>query len=309
MWRRLEAYRCQQRLPQALLLSGPAGLGKRQLVEQFAKVLLCEHHSACGNCFACRLFEAKTHPDWINIAPEAGKELTVDKMRSLIEALALKPQYGQGKVVVIEASDRMNQAVANSFLKTLEEPTPQTVIILLSEFPSRLPATIRSRCQHLKLAIPPLAVSSQWLQRQGFTEDVAALALALNGGAPLKARDWLLSDAPLKREEFLKTWVQLLARRKDPVLLAQRWQNEPLDQIITWLLALTADLVYLAMGFGERLNPDQRILLQDQAKRLNLTRLIQFWQRLLEVREALHTHLNQALLLESVFLAVAKLRT
>ncbi len=309
VWQWLEEYRRQNRLPQALLVSGPSGLGKRQLVQQFAKTLLCANRSACGSCFACRLLEGGTHPDWVTVAPEADKDLTVDKIRDLIDTLALKPQYGQGRVVVIEACDRMNTAAANSFLKTLEEPAPGTVILLLSEFPGRLPATIRSRCQHLKLAVPPLAVSRPWLQRQGFAEEMAELALALNGGAPLAARDWLLGDAPARRGEFLKVWAQLLEGRKDPVILAQGWQDEPLEQIIAWLLALTADLVRLSMGLGERLlNPDQRTRLQDQAKRLNLTRLFKFWQRLLEVREALHTQLNKALLLEALFLATPRLK-
>lgn len=308
-WRCLEGYRRQNRLPPALLVSGPSGLGKRQLVRQFAQVLLCENRSACGECFACRLFEAQTHPDWVTVAPEPDKDLTVDKIRGLIDILALKPHYGRERVVVIEASDRMNLAAANSFLKTLEEPAPGTLIALLSESPARLPATVRSRCQHLKLAVPPLKVSSSWLQHQGFAEEMAELALALNGWAPLKARDWLLSDAPARRRNFLKDWVKLLEGSRDPVVLAQGWQDESLEQVLAWLLALTADLVHLSMGLGERLlNPDQRSLLQDQVKRLNLSRAFQFWQRLLETRQALHTQLNQALLLESLFLETSRLK-
>lgn len=309
VWQCLEEYRRQDRLPQALLLSGPAGLGKRQLVQRFAQTMLCENRSACGNCFACRLLEAGTHPDCVTVAPEADKDLTVDKIRDLIDTLALKPQYSQGRVVVICSCERMNAAAANSFLKTLEEPTPGTVILLLTEFPGRVPATIRSRCQHLKLAVPPLAVSLPWLQRQGFAEEMAELALMLNGGAPLAARDWLLSDVPARRCEFLKVWAQLFEGRRDPVILAQGWQDESLEQITTWLLALMADLARLSMGLGERLlNPDQRTLLQDQAKELNLTRLLKFWQRLLEMRETLHTQLNKALLLEALFLAIPRLK-
>lgn len=309
VWQCLEVYRRHDRLPQALLLSGPSGLGKRQLVQRFAKILLCANRSACGHCFACRLLEAGTHPDCVTVAPEADKDLTVDKIRDLIDTLALKPQYGQGRVVVIHSSDRMNTAAANSLLKTLEEPAPGTMIVLLSEFPGRVPVTIRSRCQHLKLAVPPLEVSRLWLKGQGFAEEMAELALALNGGAPLAARDWLLSDAPAKRGKFLKVLSQLFEGRKDPVILAQGWQDEPLEQIIAWLLALTADLVRLSMGLEEPLlNPDQRTWLQVKAKELNLARLFKFWQRLLEMREAVHTQLNKALLLEALFLATARLK-
>ncbi|GAB6067540.1 DNA polymerase III subunit delta' [Methylothermus subterraneus] len=307
-WERLKAYLRQERLPQALLVSGPHGIGKRPLVRRFAQVWLCEKRCGCGKCPACRLFEAGTHPDWIHLAPEEDKELTVDKIRELIAVLTLKPQYGQGRVVMIEASERMNPAAANSFLKTLEEPPLGTVLVLLSEAPGRLPATIRSRCQHLKLKIPPRQVALEWLKTQGADAETAELALGLNGGAPLAARDWLLSEAPAKRRQFLETWSALL-KGHDPIVLAQKWQDESLEQILIWLLALTADLVRLSMGLKERLlNPDQRRLLQDQAKELNLTRALRFWQRLLKARQALGTQCNRALLLEAVFLAGAGLK-
>jgi DNA polymerase-3 subunit delta' len=308
IWRRLEEYVRQKRLPGALLVSGPSGIGKRQLVRCLAHLLLCAEQSACGECFACKLFLAETHPDWVNIAPLPGKELTVDQIRALIELLALKPQYGSGRVVVVEAS-QLNLAAANSFLKTLEEPTPGTVIVLLSELPSRLPATILSRCQHLKLTPPPVEVAIAWLKGQGFSEEIAELALAQSAGAPLAAQAWLKSDVPLKRGKFLKTWVELLKGRRDPVVLAQDWQEEPLELILTWLLTLVADLVRLNLGVKKPLaNPDQPRMLQDQAKGLNLTRLFEFWQCLLEARQALTTQLNRGLLLENVFLQAAALR-
>ncbi|XSG83683.1 MAG: DNA polymerase III subunit delta' [Methylohalobius sp. ZOD2] len=308
-WRELEAYRSQGRLPHALLVSGPAGVGKYHLVRRFAHHLLCENQSACGACAACRRVAAETHPDWLEVAPEAGKELTIDKIRDLIAALALKPHYRPGRTVIIQSSDRMNAAAANAFLKTLEEPPPDTVIFLLSEFPSRLPATIRSRCQQLKLAAPPSALSRPWLASQGFGEETAELALALNGGAPLAALEWLQGEGPAKRREFLKTWVRLLEEKGDPVVLAQKWGEESLEQVVTWLLAIIADLVRISMGLGERLsNPDQRDLLQDQAKGLNLKRLFKFWRYLLEVREALNTHLNKQLLLETLFLETPTLK-
>ncbi len=308
VWRRLEEYVRQDRLPHALLMSGPSGVGKRQLVRRLAHLLLCARRCACGECFACKLFSAETHPDWVIIAPQPGKELTVDQIRTLIETLTLKPQYGSGRVVVVEASERMNLAAANSFLKTLEEPTPETVIVLLSELPNRLPATILSRCQHLKLPPPPVELAIAWLESQGFAKETAELALAQSGGAPLAAQAWLKSDAPLKRSKFLKTWGELLKGRRDPIVLAQDWQEEPLELILAWMLALAADLVRLKLGVKTPLlNPDQALMLQDQAKRLNLTRLFKFWQDLLEARQALTTQLNRGLLLENVFLQAAAL--
>lgn len=308
-WRQLEAYLRLARLSQALLITGPSGLGKGQLAQRFACTLLCQNQSACGQCSACRLLEAGNHPDYLTLIPETGKELTIESIRDLIEKLALKPHYGLRRVAVIHACERMNLAAANCFLKTLEEPALGTVIVALSALPSRLPATIRSRCQHVRLVAPPLAVSVPWLEHQGFAKEKAELALLQNGRAPLAARAWLHSDLPEKRCKFLESWIQLLAGQKDPVLFARDWSDEPLEHITFWLLTLVADLARLAMGLRDSLlNPDQNARLHALAKKLNLTRLLAFWQRLLEVREVLDSQLNQALLLESLLLASLKLK-
>jgi len=309
LWQRLEAYLRQGRIPQGLLISGPRGVGKGELARYFAARMLCGHGKACGICPACRLLAAGSHPDLIVVAPEADGPLTVEQIRELIEMLALTPQYDRGRVVILEAADRMNAAAANSFLKTLEEPVPGTVILLLCQLPSRLPATILSRCQHLKLPVPPAPEAIAWLVAQGVEAQQAELALALNGGAPLLARSWLDSDAPAKRQRFLATWDELLGRQRDPLVLALAWQEEPLESVVNWSQALVADLVRLKQGDTVRLlNPDRREWLQDWARRLDLDRVLRLWQWLLELREALQTQLNRTLLLESLFLQIHGLR-
>ncbi len=310
LWAHLDAYLIQDRLPHALLLSGARGLGKRRLAKAFAARVLCETATACGRCGPCRLLAASSHPDLIEIAPEAGKPLTVDRIRGLIGRLELKPQYRRGRMVVVESADQMNAAAANSFLKTLEEPAEETTILLLCEMPGRLPATILSRCQHLKLAVPPASQALRWLQDQGFAAELSQVALGQTGGAPLAAKQWMESDLPDRRRRFMETLEKLLDGRHDPVLLAASWQEEDLSRLLTWLQTVTADLIRLAQGGGERLlNPDRRQWLQELACRLNLKRLYELWQRLLEMREGLHTQLNQVLLLETLFITLHRLRS
>jgi len=204
----------------------------------------------------------------------------------------------------------MNVAAANSFLKTLEEPAEDTTILLVCEMPGQLPATILSRCQHLRLAVPAPQEALQWMLSQGFETELSKVALAQSGGAPLAARMWLESEAPERRRDFLDTLKKLLESRHDPVMLAADWRDEPLEPVVLWLQTITADLIRLAQGGGDRLlNPDRRQWLQSQVCKLNLRRLYDLWQRLLWLREGLHSQLNQALLLDSLFIHIHRLRS
>ncbi len=308
IWSHLQAYQAQNRLPQGLLLSGPKGIGKTRLAHYFAHGTLCEKGRHCGQCASCKLLAGGTHPDLLIIAPGPGKILTVESIRSLIERLELKPQYGKGRVVIIESADRMNIASANSFLKTLEEPGPGTQIFLICENPALLPATIRSRCQHIKLAPPAEKVSLDWLQSQGFDLEPSQLALALNHGAPLLAKSWLESDAPTQRQKFLHHWQALMESRQDPVLLAEQWKDEPLEALLSWSTALAADLIRLAFGLGGRvMNPDCQALLQKYGEQLNLRKLMDYWQQLLAAKRDCHSQVNRQLMLETLFIETYRL--
>ena len=124
-WQQLQAYIRQQRIPQALLINGGAGMGRLQLVELYAQTLLCQSpndaYLPCGDCQSCRLFAAQTHPDYIFIEPEeAGKAIGIDCIRQLIARLGLKPQFQSQRVVVINSADSLNNAASNAFLKCLE---------------------------------------------------------------------------------------------------------------------------------------------------------------------------------------------
>ena len=139
------------RLAHAYLFTGPAGVGKRLFAVELAKALLCEGNAgdeleACDRCPACAQVEAGTHPDFYPAArPADALEFPIELMRELCQGFALKSARGRGKVVVIDGADDLNRESANCFLKTLEEPPPRSVLILIGSSPDRQLSTIVSR--------------------------------------------------------------------------------------------------------------------------------------------------------------------
>jgi DNA polymerase-3 subunit delta' len=247
-WRNLHERRQRNALPHALLLCGAEGLGKREFADAFANALLCSvpraDGYACGECRACRLFAAGTHPDIVRVNFELrddGKlrtEITVDQIRFLNERLSLTAQFGGGQIALIDPADAMNNSAGNALLKTLEEPTPGTVIVLLADHPSRLAATIRSRCQRIEFRVPAAAVAGQWLQKNGVDGKGAQDALVASDGNPGLALAWSRSGAIQLRGEVAKDLHDLGAGLVQAWDVAQRWSRDQADLRLRFAAAL-----------------------------------------------------------------------
>ena len=154
---RLRAAWAAQRLPHSLLLLSVPGLGAEHLANWIAALALCESDAPrpCGACAACLLLRADSHPDSHRVRiEEDAHQIKVDQVRTLIESLSLKSYRGGFKVGVIEGAEALNANGANAFLKTLEEPTANTVLIMIARPNHRLPATIASRCLRMTLQAP-----------------------------------------------------------------------------------------------------------------------------------------------------------
>ena len=218
-WALLQARINTQRVPHALLLSGSAdGLmnaGKIQFTRYFAASLLCDACRtdtglACGGCDACRLFAAGSHGDYLQVVPEEGSRvIKIHQIRALCEELGLTSQRGGYRVAVIAPADAMLGAAANGLLKTLEEPRPGVVIILISAKMGAIPMTIRSRCQRLRLnGVRDIRVSADDGQSVGV---------------------------------YLPQWRDGLMRRCDYMSIAAEWSKvdyEPIfEEIFSWLAA------------------------------------------------------------------------
>ena len=252
IWDGLRARIEARRFPHALLITGPAGLGKRDLVSGLVARLLCPTPRAdgfaCGLCRSCLFRGAGTHPDRVGVTLEArddGKlrtEITIDQIRVLGERFASKPSFGGWQVVTIDPADRMNVSAANALLKTLEEPAANTALILVADEPARLPATIRSRCQRIELRPPDLATARAWLTAQGAAPAAAEEALLLADGNPGAAKAMIDADVGRMVDALIQDMGDA-ARGRPLAAIAARWGEQDCDA----LFAMLARLVLLAI--------------------------------------------------------------
>ncbi|MFQ5469378.1 MAG: DNA polymerase III subunit delta' [Gammaproteobacteria bacterium] len=295
-------------LPHALLLSGMAGLGKSQFAEQLAQGLLChspENNLPCGQCRSCQLLKAETHPDIRHINVPADKKIIgVGQIRELGDYLSLKAQYEKYRVVIINPADRMNVNASNSLLKTLEEPPPDTVIVLISERPALLPATIRSRCQKISFAKPDRESAIQWLENCPDLTGDPQVVLDIAGGAPLAALSIAADDALQKREMLISDLEGLLLGREDPVLIGEKWLKLDTKTSLYWLYGWIVDMIRLKVsskppGLN---NSDMLARLKTMSERLETQQLFKRLDRVNEVLRVIEGQLNQQLLLEDVLL-------
>ncbi|MBN8480492.1 MAG: DNA polymerase III subunit delta' [Xanthomonadales bacterium] len=261
-WRALAARMADGRLPHALLFAGAPGLGKRDLVDAFVRAALCEARAldghACGHCRACLLLAAGSHPDRVHVTFESrddGKprsEIIVEQVRQMSQRLSLASQFGGLQVAVIDPGDAMNASAANALLKTLEEPSSATVILLVADRPARLPATIRSRCQRIEVKPPAVDVARDWLVGQGVAAKAAEAALSAMLGNPGQAKAAVESDVQALREGCARD-LAALRRGGNVLATAEAWNaDRPGERLWHAAVLVRSEAIELARGSAGR---------------------------------------------------------
>ncbi|MDR2016383.1 MAG: DNA polymerase III subunit delta' [Burkholderiales bacterium] len=313
--------RLQQRAswPQALLIHGAAGIGKRVLALNAARALLCEgvekkHGEACGACESCHYVAIGQHPDLMLIEPfghdpsgeiKALDAIPVDAIRRLIDFMQVTSHRQRAKVAIIVPAERMNAAAANALLKTLEEPPAGSALMLVAQQWQRLPATVLSRCQRWASPYPSTEEALAFLRNEGV--DGAEQLLAQTGGAPLMA----LERFDPEQQALRQTWQKALAQphRLSPFALAQAWaggsrddNKQRLAQFIEMLIGWTADLARIHGGGVAHYHPECQKMLLSLATAMAPPELFHYHYSLLRQRRWLNHPLQPRLVVEALLI-------
>lgn len=306
-WQRLLATR--SRPAQALLLTGPRGVGKGALALAWAQALLCEapqsDGAACGHCAACHWFDTGGHPDFrlVGLQEKTSKDgetrlataIEVDQAREAVDYVQLSTYRAGFRVVLVNPADSLNLAAANALLKVLEEPPLNTVFVLVSDQPRRLLPTIRSRCTRLDIGLPPLDLAAQWLAGQGVDE--AIQLLALSGGTPLDAQRWADGSELDERRGVLEGLAH--PDKLDPVTLGERWKAVSPQTWHTVVYKWLGDLLAVRLRGSVQFNRDFADVLARLGQQADLAKLLALARTQANEGRTLAHPLNRALQLEA----------
>jgi len=312
------------RLAHAYLFSGPPGVGKRLFAGELAKALLCESRpidgrlEACDHCPSCVLVDAGTHPDFFTAArPADSPNLPIEVMRELCRGFSLKSARGRGKVAILDDADDLDDpitlnAAANCFLKTLEEPPPRSVFILVGSSIDRQLPTIVSRCQIVRFTPLAAEVVDEILLAHGVEDAIRRADLVrLAQGSPGQA----LALAHQALGEFRRTLLEALAApRFDSVALGRAWtrfaeeagkdmaaQRCRAALALLLLVELLNDALCLSLGKPARITDAEELrALQALVKRVDPEGLLEVLERCLEGDAHIDRRVQLVLLLEAL---------
>jgi len=299
-----------QRLPHALLLIGISGIGKLKFAEQMAQALLCTQNQSTDtqdcHCHSCCLLQGRAHPNVLWVEPEKkGQVIKVDQIREVIDFVNHSALHAGYRIVIIHTADDMNISAANALLKTLEEPSAETLFILISTQATQLPATIRSRCQRLIFNQPNPNEVLPWLQQAMGEVDIAPeLLLKITNGAPLAALNSLNENHLQERKILFDVLVQLQKKENNPLSAAVTIQEMELLQTIDFMLSWLIDLLKLHVGNKKITNQDYAVQLAELKQNTKLKAPLKLLDILQTTRVQLCRgfNLNKQLVLENIFI-------
>jgi len=229
-----------QRLPHALMLTGQRGVGKHQFAKVLAQKLLCQSPTGdygCGQCKGCQLLQAETHPDLRWLSPEEkSRVIKIDDVRTMCDFLAKTAQQGGWKVAVIEPAEAMNVHAANALLKSLEEPSGRTILVLLSHDAHLVPATVRSRCRKLLFPTPSRDEVIPWLE-QVSGKPVTDIIELLHGanGSPLLALEMDQNNGLEKHRQFVQLLLEVASGQRSAITAAEECLSLSPLEALGWL--------------------------------------------------------------------------
>lgn len=303
---------------QAMLLTGMRGVGKRMLAEHVARSRLCAapiEGNPCGTCDTCGLVAAGNHPDFIVLEPsqedepegegaakkaKVNQHIVIEQVRALLDGLGLASHGHQGRVIIVDPADRLNVSAANALLKTLEEPLPKTIFLLITSREERLPITVRSRCTRIPFARPDHRESLRWLTEQKI--EGAETLLRLAGGAPIQALV-LGHSGWVERAHGLVNALPFQGQK------VTEWDTTSagLDELCHLLQMLCVDLQRTRLGGATIYFEPNAAVIGEAARGISLDTLADFWKSVGKIRAVVHHPLNGALVRDQLLLALDRM--
>jgi DNA polymerase-3 subunit delta' len=330
-WMQIQQMR--ERMPHAILLHGMEGVGKVHFAEQFAQSLLCQNPvsngSSCGKCGSCGWFTQYSHPDYRRVRPEIldegcdsddddvalvkdkkgakpgktpSKEIKIEQIRALADFMNVTTHRHGMRVIALYPAEALNSASSNALLKTLEEPPPRTVFLLVSNNIDRLLPTILSRCRKFALPMPSRLEALAWLKTQNLSD--AEVWLAEQGGAPLAA----LASAQTETRELMDDFLEQLARPsiEGALKTAERLQKVPIPDLVGRLQRWLFDVFSVKFSCGIRYYPRYGKEISVLASKVDVGDLL-YALELASERRAIAEHpLSAKLFIEDMLLEYAR---
>ena len=299
----------RNRVAHAYIFAGDEGIGKKLTAINFAKALNCQNNrnassvlrnelknnthdgiDCCDGCSSCIKINKSIHPDFFFIAPENG-EIKVDVIRKLQESISYKAFESPWKIAIIDGAETLNQSAANAFLKTLEEPPEQTILILISSMSGLIPKTILSRCQRVNFSPLPFDKIGKLLENK-FSAGETMLIGMLSGGRP----GWALSNNLIeKRDNLFNEFKNLINTIGEDLFDGKDSLEEWFEWVHLWLrdiavLKATGDTTLL-------INQDREKEIRDISNKAALSDILKLSNTLYNIKNLLRFNLNKKITL------------
>ncbi len=304
------------RVPSSYLFAGESGIGKKLTALTLAKTLNCMGEwderqgvspiDSCDTCPSCRKIDRDIHPDVQVVSPDNG-QIRVEEIRAVEDLLSLKAFEGRVKTVIVDSAETMNPFAANAFLKTLEEPPPQSLIVLVASNPERLPDTIRSRCSRINFVPLSLAACRDVIQREWEREKVGQKSLRREtkrapispSALDLSARLAMGRPGTVAGEDSMEQRARFLSLLKEVGTLGlDGWSSrEEMEKWFDFLLSVLRDVAIMKItGRSEHLmNADLEDEISAASMAIDLRVIIERYRQIVDLRGRLHFNLNKSL--------------
>ena len=308
MLRHMENHR---RMPHALLLSGPRGIGKFIVASVLGAALLCEASECrpCGSCQSCQQMSYGTHPDFSLLVPD-GANIKIEQVRKLQHEITLAPYVSVRRVCIIDDVELMTVQAANSILKVLEEPVGDIVFILISANQQMLLPTIISRCMNIRFQPLTEIELTQALAGNGILPDQSRVAVRLSQGRMGTALSLLEPEGLALRNQAADIIHGLLEGRMrnvwDTATILEKMERKEVLQLFGYFTYILRDVVMIVTGQGLNFlfNIDLAEWLSEQAHRWSEDRLLTALRVVETARRALIANANARLTSEALLIKI-----